>query len=47
MTADVIRTFIAVDLPPSVLDALGQISAQLQEKLPNHLSVGWILIKCI
>ena len=35
MTSDVIRTFIAVDLPPSVLDALEQITSQLQEKLPN------------
>ena len=34
MADDVIRTFIAVDLPPSVLDALGQISSQLQEKMP-------------
>ncbi len=41
MTSDVIRTFIAVDLSPSVLDALGQISAQLQEKLPNT-PVRWV-----
>ena len=41
MTADVIRTFIAVDLPPSVLDALGQISNQLQEKLPDT-PVRWV-----
>jgi 2'-5' RNA ligase len=41
MTADVIRTFIAVDLPTSVLDALGQISAQLQEKLPDT-PVRWV-----
>ena len=41
MTADVIRTFIAVDLPPSVLDALGQISAQLQEKLTDT-PVRWV-----
>lgn len=41
MTADVIRTFIAVDLPSSVLDALGQISAQLQEKLPDT-PVRWV-----
>jgi 2'-5' RNA ligase len=41
MTADVVRTFIAVDLPPSVLDALGQISAQLQEKLTDT-PVRWV-----
>ena len=41
MTADVIRTFIAVDLPPSVLDALGQVSSQLQEKLPDT-PVRWV-----
>ncbi len=41
MTADVIRTFIAIDLPPGVLDALGQVSYQLQEKLPDS-SVRWV-----
>ena len=41
MTADVVRTFIAVDLPPSVLEALGQISAQLQEKLTDT-PVRWV-----
>ncbi len=41
MTSDVIRTFIAVDLPPSVLDSLGQITSQLQEKLPNT-PVRWV-----
>lgn len=41
MTSDVIRTFIAVDLPPSVLDALGQITSQLQEKLANT-PVRWV-----
>jgi 2'-5' RNA ligase len=41
MTSDVIRTFIAVDLPPSVLDALEQITSQLQEKLPNT-PVRWV-----
>ena len=41
MNADVIRTFIAVDLPPSVLDALGQITAQLQERLPDT-PVRWV-----
>ncbi len=41
MTEDVIRTFIAVDLPPNVLDALGQISAQLQSKLPDT-PVRWV-----
>lgn len=41
MTSDVIRTFIAVDLPPSVLDALGQITSHLQEKLPDS-PVRWV-----
>lgn len=41
MAEDVIRTFIAVDLPPTVLDALGQISAQLQSKLPDT-PVRWV-----
>lgn len=41
MTADVIRTFIAVDLPPGVLEALGQVTAQLQEKLPDT-PVRWV-----
>ena len=41
MSDDVIRTFIAVDLPPSVLDALGLISSQLQDKLPGT-PVRWV-----
>ncbi len=41
MNSDVIRTFIAVDLPASVLDALEQITYQLQEKLPNT-PVRWV-----
>ena len=41
MTADIIRTFIAVDLPPGVLEALGQVTAQLQEKLPDT-PVRWV-----
>lgn len=41
MAEDVIRTFIAVDLPPNVLDALGQISTQLQAKLPDT-PVRWV-----
>ena len=41
MAEDVIRTFIAVDLPSSVLDALGQISTQLQSKLSNT-PVRWV-----
>ncbi len=41
MSSDVIRAFIAVDLPPSVLDALGQITGQLQEKLPDT-PVRWV-----
>jgi 2'-5' RNA ligase len=41
MTTDVIRTFIAVDLPSSVLDALGQITQQLQQKLPIT-PVRWV-----
>ncbi len=41
MMVDVIRSFIAVDLPPSVLEALGQISTQLQAKLPGS-AVRWV-----
>ena len=41
MAEDVIRTFIAVDLPPNVLDALGQITSQLQSKLPDT-PVRWV-----
>jgi len=41
MTEDVIRTFIAVDLPVNVRDALGQVSTQLQEKLPET-PVRWV-----
>jgi len=41
MAEDVIRTFIAVDLPSNVLDTLGQISSQLQEKLPET-PVRWV-----
>jgi 2'-5' RNA ligase len=41
MAEDVIRTFIAVDLPPNVLDALGQITTQLQAKLPDT-PVRWV-----
>ena len=41
MAEGVIRTFIAVDLPPAVLDALGQISDQLQSKLPDR-PVRWV-----
>ena len=41
MSDEVIRTFIAVDLPTNVLDALGQISSQLQEKLPGT-AVRWV-----
>ena len=41
MSSDVIRTFIAVDLPSSVLDALGQISTQLQDILPQT-PVRWV-----
>jgi 2'-5' RNA ligase len=44
MAEDIIRTFIAVDLPPNVLDALGQISTQLQEKLPDT-PVRWVNFK--
>jgi len=44
MAEDVIRTFIAVDLPPAVLDALDQISAQLQDKLPNT-PVRWVNVE--
>jgi 2'-5' RNA ligase len=41
MSSDVIRAFIAVDLPPSVLDALGQITGQLQDKL-SDTPVRWV-----
>jgi 2'-5' RNA ligase len=41
MSEEVIRTFIAVDLPTTVLEALGQISSQLQEKLPGS-AVRWV-----
>lgn len=41
MTEDVIRTFIAVDLPAPVRDALGQVSAQLQERL-SDTAVRWV-----
>lgn len=41
MTTEVIRTFIAVDLPPSVKEALDQVSLQLQEKLPDT-PVRWV-----
>lgn len=41
MAEDVIRTFIAVDLPHSVRDALGQVSNQLQGKLPDT-HVRWV-----
>ena len=41
MAEEVIRTFIAVDLPPTVLDALGQISTQLQSKLADT-PVRWV-----
>lgn len=44
MAEDVIRTFIAVDLPSSVLEALGQISAQLQSKLPDT-AVRWVNVE--
>lgn len=44
MAEDVIRTFIAVDLPSSVLDALGQISDQLQSKLPDT-PVRWVNVE--
>ena len=41
MTEDVYRTFIAVDLPVHVRDTLGQVSTQLQEKLPET-PVRWV-----
>lgn len=44
MAEDVIRTFIAVDLPPNVLDALEQISGQLQSKLPDT-PVRWVYVE--
>lgn len=44
MAEDVIRTFIAVDLPSNVLDALGQISNHLQSKLPDT-PVRWVNVE--
>ena len=41
MAEDVIRAFIAVDLPISVRDALGQVSDQLQGKL-SGTPVRWV-----
>lgn len=41
MTTEVIRTFIAVDIPEDVRGSLGQISSQLQEKLPDT-PVRWV-----
>lgn len=41
MTEEVIRTFIAIDLPASVREALGQVSNQLQSKLPAT-PVRWV-----
>jgi len=41
MTTEVIRTFIAVDLPATVKEALDQVSLQLQEKLTDT-PVRWV-----
>ncbi len=41
MAEDVMRTFIAVDLPLNVREALGQVSSQLQDKLPGT-AVRWV-----
>ncbi len=41
MTKEVIRTFIAVDLPENVKEAIGQVSEQLQDIL-SETSVRWV-----
>jgi len=41
MTTEVIRTFIAVDIPEDVRESLGQISSRLQEQLPET-PVRWV-----
>lgn len=41
MIDEVIRTFIAVDLPESVKEALGQVSSQLQDKLLDT-PIRWV-----
>jgi 2'-5' RNA ligase len=41
MTKEVIRTFIAVDLPENVKDAIGQVSEQLQDIL-SGTPVRWV-----
>jgi 2'-5' RNA ligase len=38
---EVFRSFIAVDIPPGVQDALGQVEEQLQERLPQT-PVRWV-----
>lgn len=38
---EVFRSFIAVDIPPGVQDALGQVEDQLQERLPQT-PVRWV-----
>ena len=41
MTKEVIRTFIAVDLPENVKEAIGQVSEQLQDNL-SGTPVRWV-----
>ena len=41
MTQDVIRTFIAIDLPSDVRDSLEQVISKLKEQLPGTL-VRWV-----
>ncbi len=41
MTKDVIRAFIAIDLPSDVLDSLGQVINKLKEQHPGT-SVRWV-----
>ncbi len=41
MSNDVIRSFIAIDLPSDVLDALGKVISKLREQLPKA-PVRWV-----
>lgn len=41
MNQEVVRAFIAVDIPPDVRESLGQVSSRLQEKL-EETPVRWV-----
>lgn len=41
MNEDAIRSFIAIDIPSNVREALGQVTERLKEKLPNT-PVRWV-----